>query len=178
MRSVLRKLLILVSMVSAVMCVAVMVLWVRSYVVGDTGICTSAKTPTAFAKIPIAVLTVFSARGRLSIRSNVTHPGSLFDLTRSGHWGWRRGNASEFRTGEPWIGTGDWGWWLSVPHWFVVLFFAILPTVHALLAIRRRRRQREGLCRVCGYDLRATPDRCPECGAAPLVPSPGMPGEG
>lgn len=56
-------------------------------------------------------------------------------------------------------------------YWFPLVLAAIPPT---WLLLRNRRNllnryerwrvRSRGLCAACGYDLRATPDRCPECG--------------
>jgi hypothetical protein len=53
---------------------------------------------------------------------------------------------------------------VTVPHWFLAAASAILPAARAV-----RRRTRPGHCSACGYDLRATPQRCPECGRVPGV---------
>lgn len=56
---------------------------------------------------------------------------------------------------------------LSAPHWFVAGVLAAWPLLQVAALWRRRRRHGAGRCPGCGYDLRATPDRCPECGAIP-----------
>jgi hypothetical protein len=56
-----------------------------------------------------------------------------------------------------------------VPYWAICVAGAA-PVVGWTLRERRRRRRADTLhCRACGYDLRATPQRCPECGAVPAV---------
>jgi len=60
-------------------------------------------------------------------------------------------------------------WGITVPHAGLAVMTAILPLA---FLVRRRRlllaqfRLATGRCPTCGYDLRATPERCPECGSA------------
>jgi hypothetical protein len=74
----------------------------------------------------------------------------------AGRFAWGRGTFQEV--------AGSWFFTAAVPHWFLVIVLAVPVVAWG----RRRwvlwRRARQGLCLACGYDLRFSGDRCPECG--------------
>ena len=57
-----------------------------------------------------------------------------------------------------------------IPFWAIALATAVLPlgrTIRGVWSRTRALRQESiGRCPTCGYDLRASPDRCPECGTS------------
>ena len=109
--------------------------------------------------------------------SSADAAGVAQERSRTPHWssrpsggaGWERGfSYVDVRwkfAGFAWLRSPSAGnpWWaFAFPAWFPALAFGVLP---AWAIVRRRRRcHPAGCCQHCGYDLRATPDHCPECG--------------
>ena len=112
-----------------------------------------------------------------------------FDVGRWDDWTWPEW-AGMGRNGPEWAGLdrgrNAWlGWhaevsaghprgahdvYLFVPDWFLAAVCGVLPARAWRRGPAERHRQRTaGRCRRCGYDLRATPGRCPECGTAAAV---------
>jgi hypothetical protein len=97
--------------------------------------------------------------------------GSLFFNTWANHWqpaihafagfGWESSND---RVVANHLAAKASSMRVSIPMWFLVAMFAILPFNGIRKMLRALSRSQHGLCTYCGYDLRATPDRCPECG--------------
>jgi hypothetical protein len=172
-RRLARHLFTLCSAASLLLCVAVCALWVRSYFVVD-GLSHSRERRASGA---------YSTHGRLLLDTM----GDSDVPVWPGLAGWEpthepAGDAPQFIdmpqvNGRGALGfkhariTNDMGGGVvravtatAVPHWSVVLVLLPLPLAWAAAFRRRRYRNRHTLCPACGYDLRASPDRCPECG--------------
>lgn len=58
---------------------------------------------------------------------------------------------------------------LRFPIAYLLVLFGGYPVLILIRRpLRRRRRLKRGLCVTCGYDLRGSPERCPECGSKRL----------
>jgi hypothetical protein len=138
---------------SLLVCVATAALWVRSYYVGDAvnlydGRGRVWRLMSWKAGIDFFILPARQTRRFEYVTRPMDAPGG--------------GRALHFRL-SPGVVTV-----IVVPHWVLCLAFAGAGVL--LLRVARRRDQ-IGLCPICGYDLRATPARCPECGAVPAAPA-------
>src|SRR5262245_34730256 len=65
---------------------------------------------------------------------------------------------------------------IKFPHWAPVAALATLCVARLYVLILRRVQRQWRIaherCRTCGYDLRATPEMCPECGTAATLAQP------
>src|SRR2546423_2345445 len=161
MRKVIRWSSDILALASVLMCVGLVVLWIRSH--QPHASLKDRDNFTIRARDPRYWL--ISEKGRVifcrQVGRNWDHPLRKFELA-----------GIRFR--------GLWGdrsmlWNLEVPYGFLVAASCVLPLARlwAWRARRReRRRLRKGLCRRCAYDLRGnTSAVCPECGTAIAAPA-------
>jgi hypothetical protein len=71
------------------------------------------------------------------------------------------------RQGEISIGEGHSSWRWDIAYWKLCILLLVAPVRWVQRIMPVAARFRAGHCAVCGYDLRATPTRCPECGTVP-----------
>jgi hypothetical protein len=147
---------------------AVLAMWARSHRYADM---------LALRRTPDAALTLESRRGELTLswaafRTRVFAAGPADDPAAS-RWAceWLRpGHAADDGAvpgtvlGFGLAAVAGTGWMVAVPYWAFAGVLVGPAVARARRAVRHRRDVAQGLCPSCGYDLRATPERCPECG--------------
>jgi len=162
-----------------------LIFWMRSY---DSADFWQTRTQESNSRLERSVtLTLASAGGRIGVL-NVSRENRHDFSTRRwimpayAHqpWKWESGDPTKVRhmadTDSFWnkLGFGlkvsatsttrlvSW----MVPYWAITLVLVTWPTVFFAWLARRAERRKQGMCDVCGYDLRASTERCPECGTA------------
>ena len=160
-----RRLLNLLTALSLLICVVEVIMWVRSYWRLD------------IITIPSAgeEMSVSSYSGQLGF-TQVAPVGPVRELG----WAWFRVDPMSASASTLWHAEvarnrpdrqGLVRILIVFPHWCLAGLAAGAPVVRLIATRARRHQARSGLCPSCAYDLRATPDRCPECGTIATDPA-------
>jgi len=168
-----RRLLNLLTALSLLLCVAVIVLWARSHGGGATLTWTGGGR-WRFVTVYPGYLIAGEAPDPTGSGGGTRFLPRAVELTIA----WPRPTRSYSAAGVGYVTSpipgGGADCYVAVPLWLLVTLLAPLPAALAAASARRRLRLRTavdrfstGRCPACGYDLRATPDRCPECGGVP-----------
>lgn len=146
-----RRLFNLAAVVSLALCVATTVLWMRSY-------------------LPPNLYCGFRDGKGILLFHDFNPEFTFHDLLRIARnpgyirGEWRMVGVEVIRGGFTDPGNPRKYWLIALPLPYLMLLLAALPTFWWASARRERHRRTTGLCPGCGYDLRGTPDHCPECG--------------
>ncbi|MGA2496244.1 MAG: hypothetical protein ABSH20_00800 [Tepidisphaeraceae bacterium] len=184
-----RRLLDILAVLSLLLSIAVVILWVRSYWIGDRFYHSRWQVDGLRCQESASWLLLGSGRIGFAVRRQAAverpeniaefkalaaHPESLWHCDRPPATNWHPPDDSALvhRLGfwtidapmPPGAGvTGYYREW-GMPLWPICLALAVWPARRCAWHLCHRSRRQPGLCPVCGYDLRATPERCPECG--------------
>ena len=159
-----RLLLNLAALVSVLLCIASIAIWVRSHGQWDMLAYEGGNVQ--------ATLTSLDGRVQFFRRSGFPRAEPEWDFhSRPNPSGWMIDSMPgrrwyqwlgfDFRSTPSGVVPRD--LIVMLPYWFLTLVTAAGPV--GWMVRRVRHRPMPGRCSRCGYDLRATPDRCPECGA-------------
>jgi hypothetical protein len=162
----------------AVVCAGMLALWVRSYFVADH--LYGVRQEQTGNGVVQSNFEFISDRGALVYFRPEWLRAPDAPVRDSPRWGWKQTSRAPGQPMDVVIGlrTFRWDVWGRgdqstrvgrVPHWPIVIATGLMPGARLLLWLRRRRRKPAGHCAACGYDLRATPGQCPECGAVPAA---------
>jgi hypothetical protein len=184
-----RRMLNFLAALSLLPCVATAGMWVRSHAAADYVSYYRSVGSGRDVMSRDRILSVASAEGAAIVSTmHILRPHGGFE---SGAWtGWRYRRAPSHPDlipialatpvfGAPvTVDVGGAGFAIQyrngrftamAPWWSLLAAAGLGPGVWAWGRRRAGRRTSRGLCPSCGYDLRASPDRCPECGANPTL---------
>jgi hypothetical protein len=167
-----RSLFISVSYFSLLLCLATAGLWVRSHFATDM-VQWASEGKAQLIGTPTGTLAYLSTTDKLAGKPRLGFIYSSSDIKRDFLTLKLARSVSflgfGFAWNSPWADGGSLTL-VHAPFWFVLILTSILPILRVrreLIDRRRRQWLASNRCGHCGYDLRGSPDRCPECGNTP-----------